>query len=419
MFFVIVGDRARPQLASSLDSCDRRGGARTPARADVDGRERSRRAQHGRGCHDHGRRHRVLGVAAHHPVGVEPVLAPGGLGPVPRPFNKRVIGIVVGTFSYCLIVLRSVRSSIEQQGDPVIPNVSVAIGVVLGITVDSWRSSRSSTTTRTPWTSARSSTSSRTTRSRCGRPALVATSSRPPRTAAAGGPCPQATGFTVRFDRDGWVQLLDPAGAPRRCTGGRHHPCSTARRAIRDQRIAVLHHLAGTGGPRRSGRGERARRRPCRRDPHAAAGRLVRHPSARRRGAQALSPGVNDPTTAQDAIFHLGAVLRAFLRRDEPARDLDSRRVAGWCSPSRRPRAARRLAYDEIRSAAAPHPAVSIYLLESMSLLRQSLDQQHRQAAERFLRDQASLVLEACERAGLATHDTDRVRRIYTSHFGR
>ncbi len=48
-------------------------------------------------------------------------------------FNKQVIGIVVGTFTYCLIVLRSVRSSIERQGDPVIPNVSVAIGVILGI----------------------------------------------------------------------------------------------------------------------------------------------------------------------------------------------------------------------------------------------------------------------------------------------
>ena len=49
------------------------------------------------------------------------------------PFNKRVIGLVVGTFTFCLVVLRSVRAPLEGQGNPVIPNVSVAVGVLLGI----------------------------------------------------------------------------------------------------------------------------------------------------------------------------------------------------------------------------------------------------------------------------------------------
>src|SRR5665811_422850 len=49
------------------------------------------------------------------------------------PFNRRVMGLVVGTFTYCLLTLRSVRSSLEKGGDPVIPNLSVAIGVILGI----------------------------------------------------------------------------------------------------------------------------------------------------------------------------------------------------------------------------------------------------------------------------------------------
>ena len=50
------------------------------------------------------------------------------------PFNKRVMGLVVGTFTYCLIVLRSVRTALEEGGAPIIPNVSVAIAVVLGVT---------------------------------------------------------------------------------------------------------------------------------------------------------------------------------------------------------------------------------------------------------------------------------------------
>ena len=49
------------------------------------------------------------------------------------PYNKRVMALVVGTFTYCVVVLRSVRSALEQGGDPVVPNISVAIAVVLGI----------------------------------------------------------------------------------------------------------------------------------------------------------------------------------------------------------------------------------------------------------------------------------------------
>ena len=44
------------------------------------------------------------------------------------PFNRRVMGLVVGTFTYCVIVLRSVRSPLEQGGQPIIPNLSVARG---------------------------------------------------------------------------------------------------------------------------------------------------------------------------------------------------------------------------------------------------------------------------------------------------
>ena len=49
------------------------------------------------------------------------------------PFNKRVMGLVMGTFTYCLVVLRSVRSLSESNGGVVIPNLSVAMALVLGI----------------------------------------------------------------------------------------------------------------------------------------------------------------------------------------------------------------------------------------------------------------------------------------------
>lgn len=49
------------------------------------------------------------------------------------PFNRRVVGLVLGTFTYCLMVLRAVRGPGEDGGDVVIPNLSVALAVVLGI----------------------------------------------------------------------------------------------------------------------------------------------------------------------------------------------------------------------------------------------------------------------------------------------
>ena len=49
------------------------------------------------------------------------------------PFNKRVMGLVIGTFTYCLVVLRAVRGPLEDSGDAVVPSVSILLAVVLGI----------------------------------------------------------------------------------------------------------------------------------------------------------------------------------------------------------------------------------------------------------------------------------------------
>ena len=49
------------------------------------------------------------------------------------PFIKRVMGLVMGTFRYCLVVLRSVRSTSESDGDVVIPDISVAIALALAL----------------------------------------------------------------------------------------------------------------------------------------------------------------------------------------------------------------------------------------------------------------------------------------------
>jgi uncharacterized membrane protein len=49
------------------------------------------------------------------------------------PFNKRVMALVLGTFTYCLVVLRAVRGPLEEGGEPVVPSVSLGLSVLLGI----------------------------------------------------------------------------------------------------------------------------------------------------------------------------------------------------------------------------------------------------------------------------------------------
>jgi len=133
---------------------------------------------------------------------------------------------------------------------------------------------------------------------------------------------------------------------------------------------------------------------------------------------RALSPGVNDPTTAQDAIFHLAAVLREALRRPEPPRvrvDDAGRRLLRPELPSYAELIG--LAFDELRQAAAPHPTVCTYLLEAMHLLCQSLPDPTPGAAS-LLEEQARLLVEACEAEALIGHDQARVRDAFATRFG-
>ena len=44
-----------------------------------------------------------------------------------------IIGLVLGTFLYCLLVLHVVRAPVDGGGDPLIPSLSVALALALGV----------------------------------------------------------------------------------------------------------------------------------------------------------------------------------------------------------------------------------------------------------------------------------------------
>ncbi len=329
------------------------------------------------------------------------------------PFNKKVMGIVVGTFAYCLIVLRSVRSSLEQQGNPVIPNVSVAVGVLLGLAsilaVIAFIDHSAHTMDISKILDVVTDDALRAVDRDWFTDAFEPSRTQKPEA------LPGTGGFTVRFDCDGWIQLVDlealVAAAPE---------LGTVRLDIAVGRYVICGSSLCTIWPPPADR--ESAERHARAAVHVGETRTVQQDGSygiRQLvdvALKALSPGVNDPTTAQDAIFHLAAVLRPALERDEPVRDLrrDGRRVVLGQAEDHAGLLA--LAYAELRRAAATYPAVVVYLLESMTLVRESLPDESR-SAKGLLAEHARRLVEETYRHDVAQHDRQEVERIYAKHF--
>lgn len=89
---------------------------------------------------------------------------------------------------------------------------------------------------------------------------------------------------------------------------------------------------------------------------------------------KALSPGVNDPTTAQEGIFNAAALVVEFLKRDPPPSVIKTPN-GGRLILAEQPTHDDivKLAYNEVRVCAASSPTVCLYLMESLRLIRESL----------------------------------------------
>jgi uncharacterized membrane protein len=89
---------------------------------------------------------------------------------------------------------------------------------------------------------------------------------------------------------------------------------------------------------------------------------------------RALSPGVNDPTTARECIVHLGAVLYEILRRDLPPTEIagdNGKRVVLARPVTHAEYVA--LAFEEVRQSSASVPPVAAALVETLAGLAADL----------------------------------------------
>jgi uncharacterized membrane protein len=132
----------------------------------------------------------------------------------------------------------------------------------------------------------------------------------------------------------------------------------------------------------------------------------------------ALSPGVNDPTTAQDAMLHASALLRRLIaapqqraRRDRSGRTLLMPHIPG-------PAELVALTFAQVRHAAAPLPEACVQLLECLHGLCRALEPEPCDpAALAAIAEQARLIVAGAAAQDLLPEDLARVRRAYARHF--
>lgn len=335
------------------------------------------------------------------------------------PFNKRVMGIVVGTFTYCLVVLRAVRTSLSETGDAIVPSVSILLAVVLGIasvlsivafinhgahTMDVSKilhrvTEEALAQARSAWPEPSHEAAEDTVRS--------ASTEIP------------GEAFTVRFPKHGWVQHIDyrrvleqlPAGSRARLEtfagqyAIQHTPlCRVWPPPPEDDRDALAQALQGTVTV-----GET---RTLQQDVGYGVRQLADVT------LKAMSPGINDPTTAHDAVLHLGTVLSELLRRVPPAQRLTGDDGQVLLVPDATSHAALvDLGFDEVRLVSAGQPTVLVYLLDVLHQVGTSLEGLDRPEAVKALRRQADLIAAMNEEDSVPEPDRERVRAAYRDRF--
>lgn len=332
------------------------------------------------------------------------------------PFNKRVMGLVIGTFTYCLVVLRAVRSSLESEGDGIVPSVSILLAVVLGIAsilaIVAFinHAAHSMDISKI----LHRVTCEALEQARVGWPEPDPDADATDAGEALGVP---DTAVPVRFVGHGWVQNVDYDGLLAAVPAGCRVRLDTFAGLYAVQNTPVCHVWPPDAVDDEVEDAIRCavivgQTRTMQQDLAYGVRQLADV------ALKAMSPGINDPTTAHDALSHMGVLLADLLRRVPPAQRLSGERGQSLMVP----RATTHeqlvgLAFDELRIASADQPTALIYLLEVLHSVERSLDTERRPDAVAALRRQAAMVHAMSQDAPALDADRERVRAAYESLF--
>lgn len=135
-------------------------------------------------------------------------------------------------------------------------------------------------------------------------------------------------------------------------------------------------------------------------------------------GLRALSPGINDPTTAIEVIYRLGGLIEEILVHDLPelaTSDEEGRRVVRTAEVDHDQLV--RYAFRQIRVAGIDHPAVIDKLVEVLGELHVHAQRESLQERATQLAEEARLAVADTEAHVSLDEDADPIRRT-ARHFG-
>ncbi len=333
------------------------------------------------------------------------------------PFNKRVMGLVIGTFTYCLVVLRAVRGALEDAGDPIVPSVSILLAVVLGIA--------SILAIVAFINHAAHSMDVSSILRRVTEEVLSQASSAWPEPDPEESPGAEQEGArelphgaaAVRFSSYGWVQNVDYDALLAALPPSARVRLGTFAGQYAIQNTPICHIFPAPDDLDELTSAVQAavmvgESRTLQQDMEYGVRQLSDV------ALKAMSPGINDPTTAHDAISHLGTVLADLLSRQPPARRLTGAEGQVLVIPDATTHEHLvGIAFDEVRIASAEQPTVLIYLLDVLHHVELSLSELHRPKAIRALREQADLIRAMNETADVPDPDRERVRVAFAQRY--
>ena len=322
-------------------------------------------------------------------------------------FTQTSIGFMAGTFTYSLVVLRAVRNADGPETANVVPNLSAGLALVLAVGVVIVILAYVNHIAQSLQATQLIGKVTEGTVALIGNCLPEAGPSDPdgsPETEPPAGP-----GRRLSAPRSGWVQQIRdrailcalPEGGVVRIdvrTGAFVH---------RGQRLCTV----WTTGPAEPDVDEDVlegialgRVRTMQQDPSFGIRQLVDI------ALRALSPGVNDVTTAYECIVHLREILYEILRRGLPPPTVvheGHRRLLRPHEPSHAEFVERAL--DQIRMNSADMPDVCVALLDTLAgLARELVDLGFDQRVQP-LRRQARLVLAGAEASSALPSDVERV----------
>ncbi len=328
--------------------------------------------------------------------------------------QQHTMAAVVGTFTFSIVGVANTEAMREAVGEEVMPNATVTLGVILAVVailaivafID--RAARSIQAT---------DVIRRTTLETRARVDRVFPSER----ARTQGPDPEDVEYPegamreVRARHDGWVQQIDDAYLLQALPPG-----STARVDVRAGAFVVetqpLATLWLVGEEHRA------------QDPDAVARRVSRAFAIGRSrtlqqdvdfglrqlvdiGLRAMSPSVNDPTTAYEVLVNLRAVLRDILVRELPARVIrDDERRTIVRAPDLTHEDYVAHAFDQMRYAVAEWPVAAIMLLKQLEQLGELLVDAGHEDRAGLLVEQADLMVANVEDTEPLPRDLEKVR---------